>query len=307
MKREFVMKGFTLDHNFKVAGSKLSEKYDGMRCLWMPWTRGVKVPWNEKIGPGLWSSYGNPIFAPNWFVEKLPQIPLDGELWAGRQNFRIVSSACRKHEPIDEEWRQISYHLIDTPGYLQLFRPGRVKNAHFDHTFDASYINKFGSQEPKLLYPKRLNDNLVRLRELELPEHVKVMEQIQLSFSAPEAKIELQEHFDRIIGLGGEGVILRQPYSEWKPEKSREIAKVKPEEDMEGTICGFKDGEGKYTGMVGSLELKLENGKTIFLSGMTDEARMPGYFKIGEIITFKYTEIVDGVPRFGRFLRRFQA
>ncbi len=305
--RLFLMKGHDLDYMYKVAGSWLSQKFDGMRCVWLPRTRGVKVPWNEKIGTGFWTNYGNPIFAPKWFLDGLPQIPLDGELWAGRGNFNKVSSACRKHEAIDEEWERISYQILDTPSYMEIFRPGLVKGKHFTYHFPLTgLIKAFGSDDPKLLYPKRFSQNYDRLMKITFPEHVMVAPQKQLDFSTEPATEQLNEIFDDTVSNGGEGVILRQPYSEWKPEKSREIAKVKPERDMEGTIVGFKDGKGKYEDLLGSLELQLEGGAIVNLSGMSDEARLPGYFKIGEIIRFKYTELTEkGIPRHLRYERKF--
>ena len=33
---------------------------------------------------------GKPIVAPHWFIESMPSIALDGELWAGRGEFNHV-------------------------------------------------------------------------------------------------------------------------------------------------------------------------------------------------------------------------
>ena len=89
----------------KVGGCFVSEKLDGTRCFWDGGiSRGMKttdVPWanvndpktglpKKKVKPistGIWSRYGNPIVAPDDFLDQLPPIMLDGELWAGRGNF----------------------------------------------------------------------------------------------------------------------------------------------------------------------------------------------------------------------------
>lgn len=56
----------------------ISEKYDGVRAIW-------------KNGQ-LQTRNGNPIHAPEWFINSLPNIWLDGELWSKRQDFEFISS-----------------------------------------------------------------------------------------------------------------------------------------------------------------------------------------------------------------------
>src|SRR5438045_3542568 len=51
----------------------LSEKLDGVRAYW--------------DGRALISRLGNRFHAPDWFLEGLPETPLDGELWIGRKAF----------------------------------------------------------------------------------------------------------------------------------------------------------------------------------------------------------------------------
>ncbi len=79
-----------------------SEKLDGIRALW--------------DGEHLYTCNGNRIYVPNWFVEKLPKVHLEGELWAGRGNFHIVQSTVLDHTPSDTAWRKIDFMLFDMPG-----------------------------------------------------------------------------------------------------------------------------------------------------------------------------------------------
>src|SRR4051812_31408227 len=92
---------------FKVEGSFMSEKYDGVRALWLPFTRGFQfsqVPWanrqrdsKEYVCSGLWTRRGKTIQAPAWFLDSLPQtMPLDGELYLGRNQFEDTMSVVRK-------------------------------------------------------------------------------------------------------------------------------------------------------------------------------------------------------------------
>src|SRR5262249_29125649 len=54
-----------------LAGWWMSEKLDGVRAYW--------------TGKGFLSRQGNVYHAPDWFVQGLPDVPLDGELWLGRK------------------------------------------------------------------------------------------------------------------------------------------------------------------------------------------------------------------------------
>ena len=62
------------DNAQDLAGWWLSEKLDGVRAYW--------------DGKSLISRLGNRFHAPDWFLEGLPDIPLDGELWIGRKAFQ---------------------------------------------------------------------------------------------------------------------------------------------------------------------------------------------------------------------------
>ena len=59
----------------------VSEKFDGVRAYWN--------------GSQLLTRAGHVISAPNWFVQRLPPQPLDGELWGGRKTFERTSGIVR--------------------------------------------------------------------------------------------------------------------------------------------------------------------------------------------------------------------
>ena len=92
---------------FDPQGWLASEKLDGIRALWLP----------ALSREHLFSRAGNPIHAPPAFVQQLPaDTPLDGELFHSRGGFQWVSSIVRKRQPVDSEWKQITYHVFDSPG-----------------------------------------------------------------------------------------------------------------------------------------------------------------------------------------------
>ncbi len=162
LRREFLQLANTFDLvKHLIAGWFISEKLDGGRSLWDGGiTRGMKtedVPWagildpktgkrKAKIKPistGLWSRYGNPINAPDWFLNLLPACPLDGELWAGRTKFQLTMSVIKDHVPNQNDWKQIKYAVYSSPPLIELFRTGEIKNANMLCNINCADIEKF--------------------------------------------------------------------------------------------------------------------------------------------------------------------
>ncbi len=80
------------------AGWWLSEKLDGARATW--------------DGETLWSRQGNRLNVPAWFTAEWPQMPLDGELWAGRSGYCDVQRAL-KCPGDDDVWRRVRFMAFD--------------------------------------------------------------------------------------------------------------------------------------------------------------------------------------------------
>ncbi len=93
----------------------VSEKLDGVRALW--------------DGTTLRFRSGRVVAAPAWFLAALPKTPLDGELWMGRRSFDELSGAVRRAEPVDAEWRRITYRVFELPAGEGTFeqRAGQLK------------------------------------------------------------------------------------------------------------------------------------------------------------------------------------
>ncbi len=79
----------------------VSEKYDGVRCLW--------------TGTRLLTRGGEHIQAPSWFTQGWPDTPMDGELWAGRGQFAHAVSTVRRQQPDDAAWQRMRYMVFDLP------------------------------------------------------------------------------------------------------------------------------------------------------------------------------------------------
>lgn len=88
-------------------GFLVSEKFDGVRAVW--------------DGQRLRFRSGREIVAPGWFLQTLPNHPLDGELWLGHGQFDLLSGVVRQLHP-DEGWRRVHYMVFDAPGPMVTVR-----------------------------------------------------------------------------------------------------------------------------------------------------------------------------------------
>lgn len=340
--REFVQLAEIFDKSkHRSAGMYLSEKLDGMRCLWLPHTKGMPVrelPFanrgkdsREHIATGLWSRYGKVIHCPKFFTEGFPDYPLDGELYLGRQAFQSLMSVVKTLVPVKSEWKFVRFVVFDAPCYHSVFQTGRINNPQFeinisyDKCIDALKLSDY----PKRPYNFDSNYRLLQ-RDLKVNEYLRLHDQRLLPFNTEMALNVIEESLESVTSLGGEGLILRHPASIWEPIRSAYTLKVKKLHDAEAIITGYRMGQGKYLGMLGSLTVNF--GGIIFeLSGFTDEERSltdpwhdwsvsnPGklwtdapldgsvsnLFKVGDKITFRYRELSnDGVPKEARYLRK---
>ena len=355
MNREFLM----LAHTYKpdkyiVSGWYTSEKLDGSRCFWDGGlTRGLAtcdVPWanitdpktgnpKAKIAPvstGLWSRYGNPIVAPAWFLNQLPCMFLDGELWAGRGNFQLCRSIISTDVP-GEGWAKIEFPVFGSPTPENFAMTGRIKNANMRKMMSSDQILRFLAIRDRELGGgfRRVPDGSTFESELMLlkssipdgPAYLHCQKKLPMRKAAEAIEAELA----RILALGGEGIVVRNPASIWEPRRLRTLLKYKPFKDDEGTLVGFTAGRetdkgSKNLGKIGALILDY-NGKRLELSGMTDEERdladkdqfyatthpgrdMPAgchakHFRVGDTVTFRYRELSkDGIPKEARYWRK---
>ncbi len=128
---------------------------------------------------------------------------------------------------------------------------------------------------------------------------IRIIPQIPLK-----SKKDMQNFLSLIESKGGEGVVLRDPNAPYIAKRTSKALKVKSFYDTECTVVGYKEGKGKYKGVLGSLTCKLTNGVLFNIgSGFSDKERKNPP-KIGDIVTFKYKEMTKNFkPRFPVFLR----
>lgn len=359
-RREFLQLAKPYKHGkHTLAGKVISEKLDGTRCFWDGGlTRGMPtkdVPWANLIDPktgqlkkkvkpvstGLWSRYGNPIIAPDWFLNTLPCIPLDGELWAGRGNFQLCRSICAGDDP-DPRFDQIEFAVYSCPPLDCIFGTGEIKNPNFHKVVEWSTVNAWIQK----LKPSKLQDfqyltsssnfdgELLALREaLESQnDNVYLHRQVCLPSFEAEAKRVLDDYYESVLEQGGEGLIIRDPTALWIPKRTETVLKYKPDYDAEVKITGFTSGRrthlgSKLLGMIGALICDYQ-GQRLEVAGLTNEERTfhtqghtgwaeahPGedmpvhfqgkHFKVNDTVSIKYREHSDkGLPKDARYWRR---
>jgi DNA ligase-1 len=314
-----------------------------------------QVPWASIIDPktgnrkskikpiatGLWSRYGNPIMAPDWFLNLLPCCPLDGELWAGRGMFQLCRSICAGDEP-DERFDKIVYAVYSSPPLASIYQTGTIKNANMRAEIVYSEMLQWVKHNRKrvngdyqyLPPDSTFQDELTFLSNaLETQLSPCYMHrQVRLAANEEEARTQLHAFLDTVLLSGGEGVVIRSGAAKWTPKRHKDILKYKLFNDAEGVITGFTSGRetdkgSRLLGKIGALIVNYD-GKRLELAGLTDEEReflnldmartateqpgqdMPSFFqgksfKVGQTITFKYRELSDdGVPKEARYFRQ---
>lgn len=284
-RREFLQLADTYNPlKHKIGGFFISEKLDGTRCFWDGGvSRGCKtvdVPWasvcdpktgkrKSKLKPiasGLWSRYGNPIMAPDWFLNCLPACPLDGELWAGRGNFQLCRSICAGDDP-DPRFDRIQYAVYSTPAVPYVFGDGEIKNANMTCQVSFEAIEQW--LKPRMLpgfgfldTPATFSDELMFLREFLEAQNDRVFlhRQTKLPRDDEAAKEEAERFLGGVLDQGGEGAVIRDPGSQWTPKRHKGLLKFKPFSDAEAVITGFvagKEGkQGNVLGKIGALKVK---------------------------------------------------
>ncbi|WP_439632008.1 DNA ligase [Gemmata sp.] len=212
-------------------------------------------------GKQFLSRRNNIYHAPDWFTAGLPNHPLDGELWFARGQFQPASDIARSQGTPDR-WKGLKYLVFDAP--------------------DAT-----GPFEDRL---KFLQDGVGKWKNGYTTLH---------DHAACTGLDHLLAELDRVVALGGEGLMLRKPESEYERTRSATLLKVKKFLDTEVTVSSYEAGKGRHKGRVGALWVRLSSGKECKVgTGLKDRDR-ENPPAVGSIVTVKYQELTpDGVLRF---------
>jgi DNA ligase-1 len=240
------------DNYLDLSGWWMSEKLDGVRAYW--------------DGKQLLSRLGNLLHAPDWFLESLPEVPLDGELWLARKSFQKTVSIVRRQDKSDH-WKQISFLVFDAPAMTEPFE----RRVEFLTDAFARQLHPHAK-----LHPHELCRGI---------EHLK-------------------QELARVESLGGEGLMLRQPGSKYETGRSFTLLKIKTFHDAEARVVEHIAGAGRHAGRLGALGVELPDGTRFSVGTGFSDAQRENPPAVGSTITFRYQELSDrGVPRFPSFVR----
>ncbi len=233
-----------------LTGWWISEKLDGVRAYW--------------DGKQFLSRLGNRFHPPPWFIESLPDHPLDGELWGGRKLFQRTVGIVKRQDQ-SPLWKDLLYVVFDAPAHGGVFEE---RMDHLRQTLEgrSAYVR---------VHEQRICSGLDHLRT----------------------------ELSRVEALGGEGLMARQPRSRYEAGRSSTLLKVKSFRDAEARVVGHAPGAGRHKGRLGALAVELADGTRFNVgTGFSDVERQDPP-SIGSIITFRFQELsTGGVPRFPSYI-----
>ena len=235
-------------------------KLDGHRCL-------IK---NENGILTAYSRNGKVIKNCNEFLNKLnlPQgYYFDGELLAtgefnhSKERFLATSVLLNSDAEINPE--SICYNI-----------------------FDLIPIEEFHKKKSKMVYSERR----VYLDTIENSQYQIVIQVLGI-FKLNDEKLTLL--FEKVIEQGNEGLMLNNANGLYQCKRTKDILKVKSENEIDLRCVDVLEGQGKFENSTGSLAVEYKNN-IVKIPSMKDELR--DYFWnnkeqiIGKIITVKYCE-----------------
>lgn len=235
------------------AGWLVSEKFDGVRAWW--------------DGRVLRFRSGLPVAAPAWFTERLPAVPLDGELWLQRGRFEALSGAVRRAAPDADEWRALRYLVFEQPGGAGTFAE--------------------------------------RARRLVDITQVAAFPQLQAVPQETFAgRAALQRRLAEVLHGGGEGLVLHRADAPYVTGRSAVLLKLKPQHDAEAVVLAHEPGRGRHAGRLGALRVRGEDGKVFRIGSGLSDAQRDEPPPVGSVVSYTHRGHTEsGVPRFASFLR----
>ena len=231
----------------------VSEKYDGVRGFW--------------DGRTLRTRGGETVQAPAWFTAGWPEVPMDGELWAGRGRFSHAQSTTRQQQPGDVAWRQMRFMVFDLPG----------DKGTFDQRLPAlnALVESLGQPWVQAVPQRRVANDAA-----------------------------LQALLHRTVRAGGEGLMLHRGASLYRAGRSDDLIKVKTHEDTEARVVAHLPGKGRHAGRLGALLVEMPSGQRFRLGAGFSDADRERPPPVGSWVTYRFRGTHNGgLPRFASFVR----
>lgn len=173
---------------------------------------------------------------------------VDGELQA--ENWNETAKLVRLKDPTEEELTEIR---------------SRVRYYVFDYVVECSVSEKMF---PRARVPRKVGtESFARRREILEDtfwpgnDVIRLVPQHQATNQA-----EAQALLRRMLEMGREGAVFKQPFVEYVFDRHESWVAVKPVETVDGKVVGFAEGTGKHEGRLGALLCNMLDG-TVFAVG----------------------------------------
>lgn len=238
--------------NIDIKKYWVSEKLDGIRARW--------------DGHKLISKNGYEFSAPDWFVERFPEVVMEGELWIALNAYEETSSITSTQGE-DARWSRIKLMLFDLP-------------------------------EHKGVFTERLQAMQQLVKSINSP-YLSVIRQYRVN-----SHKELMVHLQSVTDAGGEGLMLHHESSLYINSRSENLLKLKKFDDAEATVIAYKPGKGQFKDMLGSIKVRNDLGKEFYIGSGFNLSQRKNPPALLSRITYKYNGLTkNGLPRFPVFLR----
>ena len=219
----------------------MSEKLDGVRCIW--------------TGKELITRNGTILRPPVFFTRAFPNSCLDGELFAGRNNFRRVIQVATDGE--ERDWLELSFWVFDAPRLnLQYSQRYSVREYYLDDQSDHSWpwkrVHKVGRAQGS--QERRTRESRTSHRR-----------------TAGYA----------LITQGGEGLVLRNPRSFYETKRGWAALKMRNYIDSEAVVIKNNDGQ--------SIDVEI-NGQPMRITKLMPAAEAA---KKGQKLLLKYFKVCE--------------
>lgn len=212
------------------------------------------------------------------FFESHPNAVLDGELFNNdlRQKLNEISKLIRKtvhitKEDLDKSRQLVHYYIYDGYGFgLDKEHPYHERKQWIDSNIVGQYT-----------HVAKVQDFHIHSQEA------------------------LDEHYQSFVDDGQEGAILRNKKMKYEHKRSKNLLKVKPEDDDEAEIVAITEGTGNWSGTGKIISLNW-NGKIFDATFKGTQEQGAEFLKnkndwIGKKVTFLYNGLTGkGTPNFAR-------
>jgi len=240
-------------------------KLDGIRCLaYKKNNEIILMSRNNKLFANL--DHIKTILLKNDF-----DYILDGELFTKNLEFGEISGLVRK-EILDkddsEKIKKIQYHVYDIININNM-------NQGFNERFQI--LNNFIK-----------NNKIINIVKTEICD----------------SHSSILEKYDNYVKDDYEGIMIRNFNGKYKLNyRSNDLLKLKPFHDADYKIVNFKEGDGRDKGcVIWICENKNKQEFNVRPKGTLEERRKlfkNGSKYIGKLLTVRFQEIMDDIPRFG--------